>query len=544
MSSIFGNLTPNTLNSPLMTDKRLAREQLLNQSKGEDFFQAAIVLEIDPVGGLFGSNEEGQVGSPRFSIRARILNQTAEGGNSDILNNSDELPVYFPFEPNYHEYNPIKVGEKVWVFELSGLEGTAQRYWKSRVNSPTALNLGEFVRPTNNYSNASYEANLGRRQDTPEFDVNTDRRNADTVEKVAINNPDIFGDIDFPDGARSNFSRVMQETALRYGFVNEAFPEWFYRPSDKVSQGSNNSGILFGTNMFTIETEDDFVEDIADLLSIFGASNDASDFSNATDAEVMVQDRSLISVNAKEKTALAILVSGRKSYFNSFTFDATTIATFENFAIDNIPAFANALELIGGVAQGESPSALIRSSNIRLWGRDTIVIGLDTGNGIFMTKEEDSNIISKFDGGFEFLSKGTSFLLNEEEVSFSLGTVAANLTTSDISLSSGASLFSLDAATAKVAATTFDLSSVGTISFPSTIQTSSPMTFSSAASFGSSVIPVANKTTLDGLAAAINAAAANPALTAAVPAGPVVAAALVQIASSITSLSYSQNLKG
>jgi hypothetical protein len=337
---------------------------------------------------------------------------------------------------------------------------------------------------------------------------------------------------------------VTQDSALKYGFVNEAFPEWFYRPSDKVGQGSNNSGYLFGTNMFTIESEEDVIEDIADLMSIFGASNDASDFSNANDREVMVADRSLISVNAKEKTALGILVAGREYYVNSFTFDSSTLAVFENFTIDSIPAFSSALESIGGTNQEESPSLLARSSNIRLWARDTVVVGIDNGNGMFMSNEDNGTFISKFDGSYLFKSVDTELQIDPEIISLSIGGSTIGMSSDSIEINALASSISMNSSGISMTTSNLNLSSVTQFSFPATITTGGPISFASPASFGTAPIPVVNKTTMDALSAAIVTASGNPALAAAGPAAPAIVAVLTQIAASINGLPYSPNLSG
>ena len=100
--SAIGPFNESTLQDPLKVGRKIDRNALLNLSTGADFIQSAVVVEIDPVGGLFGDTDT-SVGAPRYSIRARMLNQAAEGANADLLRDTDELKVYFPFTPNYHD---------------------------------------------------------------------------------------------------------------------------------------------------------------------------------------------------------------------------------------------------------------------------------------------------------------------------------------------------------------------------------------------------------------------------------------------------------
>lgn len=395
---VLGRLKPEHLQNRLALSQKVIREGILQQSNGADYWQEAVVVEIDPIGGMMGDPEL-NVGNPRFSIRARLIESTGENTNPDSLRDTDELKVCFPALDMYHVQYPIKIGEKVWVFEKTGIDGVSQRYWVTRSPSPSPTSLQDYARPTNNYANASFEANLFRTVDetggSDQFlDVNTDAQRADLVDRLSTQNPDEFGDV-APDESRSRtyFSNVVDRDAGRYGFVPELIPELFTRPSDYVAQGSNNNALILGTNVISIESEEER-PDIADILSIYGYSNDASGFTNARDSEVTVESFSPIAAGAVEQSAFADLVVGRAFNFLSYTFDKSRIAVFEKVNLDNlISGYTDTITAIKGDIAGLDPGALLRSTNIRLSSRNSLAITAGAEAGLYMDVEDGGKLV-------------------------------------------------------------------------------------------------------------------------------------------------------
>lgn len=496
---ILGGFTRNILQDPLKVAQTIGKEQVLKQSGGADFYQVAVVVQIDPIGGQFGDNDQ-PIGSPRYSIRARIMNQSGDGANADMFRDTDELKVYYPFDSNYHDHKPIKKGEKVWVFELEGLGGITQRYWCGRVNSPSPLSLEPFVRPNNNYCDAAFEMNIGR--ETP-IDANVDRLKSDTIDRVAQRSPGAIGELEDPDSARSHYSRVDDENAALYGFVNEYIPEWFFRPSDRVIQGSNNSGILFGTNAVTIESEDE-EPDISDIISIFGASNDASDFSNAKDRDVIRADRAPIAAGAEPKTANAHLVAGRRYSIQSYTFDASRLSVFENAEIDNIaPLFSQVMEILKAPAAANGPSMLMRSTNIRTIARNSIAMAMDNGAGLYMDVLEEGRLLGNFprllrmDIGETFLEMDGT----QKQIQLNAGNSFAMLNQTEAGLNAFGNYVKATATGVEISGALLSLA-FSQLSIPSVIVTAGgvPVNFSGGVIAGSVPLPVANQGTMQGLA--------------------------------------------
>lgn len=494
---VLGGMTRIILQDPLKVAQKIGKEQILAQSGGADFYQVAVVVQIDPIGGQFGDNDQ-PIGSPRYSIRARVMNQSGDGANADMFRDTDELKVYHPFESNYHNHMPIKKGEKVWVFELEGVGGLPQRYWCGRVNSPAPLNLDPFVRPNNNYCDAAFEMNIGR--ETP-IDANVDRLKSDTIDRVAERSPGALGDAENPDSARSHYSRVDDETAALYGFVNEDIPEWFFRPSDRVIQGSNNSGILFGTNAVTVESEDE-VPDISDIISIFGASNDASDFSNAKDRDVIRADRAPIAAGAEPRTANAHLLAGRRYSIQSYTFDASRVSVFENVEIDGIaPLFSQIMEILKAPAAEKAPSILTRSTNIRTIARNSMAMALDNGSGLYMDVLEEGRLLGNFPRLLRMDIGETFFEMDgtQKQIQLNAGNSFSMLNQTEASLNSVGNYVKVTAAGVEISGALLALS-FSQLSIPPVITTQggSPVNFSDGVIAGP--LPVANQGTMQGLA--------------------------------------------
>ena len=393
----LGRLKPEHLKDKLALTQKVIREGILQQSYGSDYWQEALVVEIDPIGGMMGDPSLG-IGNPRFSIRARLLESTGENTNPDSLRDTDELKVCFPALDMYHVQYPIKIGEKVWIFEKSGIDGVSQRYWITRSPSPAPVSLEDYARPNNNYANASFEANLFRTVDETGgvdrfLDVNIDAQRTDLIDRLSSQDPNSYSDID-PGESRSKtyFSNVVDRDAGRYGFVSEIIPELFTRPSDYVAQGSNNNALILGTNAVSIENESER-PDIADIISIYGYSNDASGFTNAKDSEVTVEEFSPIAAGALAERAFADLVVGRKFNFLSYTFDKSRFAVFENTNIDSIiPGYSDTITQIKGTPSGESPAALIRSNNVRISSRDSFAITAGASAGIYIDTEDGGRL--------------------------------------------------------------------------------------------------------------------------------------------------------
>ena len=495
---VLGPLNEATLKDPLAVIRKINREQVLKQGGGFDFYQLAVVVEIDPVGGLFSDPAEGL--NPRMSIRARVLTTTVDGASPDMLRGADELKVCWPSDQLYHCHLPIKTGEKVWVFETNGIDGVTQRFWTHRAPSPSPLTLEPFVRPNNNYANASFEANLFQEADSDEIDVNRDATGGDTFDRAGSRNEGLPQTND-PETSTSYFSKVVDDKATKYGFVNEHIPEWFFRPSDTVFQGSNNSGILFGTNFITVESEEE-ATDIADIIQLYGNSNDASDFANANDEEVMTAEQAPIAAAREEQSSLTYIVAGRKFNIPSFTFDGATFAIFENVSVDNlVSTMADAITQIGGAPAEKAPASFLRSNHIRNSARESFAAVIGDAGGIYGDLEE---------GGRLILSMPGQILLKAGE----------------------ATQLSLDSANA-----TFTVP--GDITFQAAaIMVPAPITFSGAATFSGPVTlpaPVAGQEEIAQIASALQTAAA--ALTAGGPVTAPVGAALQTAATQINNLS-------
>lgn len=416
-SSILGPIKPSNTKNPLSIVQKVVREGILKQSTGAPMFQEAVVVEIDPIGGMF-SDPTIPVGNPKFSIRARLLSQNGEGVNSDSLRDTEDLLVCFPFMSNYHNQFPIKIGEKLWTFDGIGINGATQRYWISRSPSPSPLDLSEGARPNNNYSNASFEANMFRPSEEQIYDVNTDAKRSNIIQRLAETNEEFANTEEQSNRGRTYYSNVVDRTAERFGFVNEAFPELFSRPSDYILQGSNNNAFILGTNITTIESEDEEL-DIADIISMFGFSNDASGFTNQKDSSVNVSERAPISALAEQKTAFADMVVGRKYNLLSYNFDASRNTVFESIEIDNIfPGLADSITGLGGVLSEKGPASLIRTNNIRMLPRNSFSLLVGNTSGLYSDIENGGKLLSKFD--FKTTFATNNVILNMEQDKFDL----------------------------------------------------------------------------------------------------------------------------
>lgn len=419
---VLGRLQPNKLKNPLSLAKKVMREGVLQQSFGADFLQEAIVVDIDPIGGMF-SEPGADVGNPRFSLRVRLLEQTGENTNKDTLRSTSELKVCFPSFDMYHSQMPIKIGEKVWTFEKQGINGTSQRFWQYRSPTPVVLDTSsEFSRPTNNYANASFEANMYRPSTSTAsdsfIDVNRDAAQKDIVSKLSERNADFTGDLEESDRSTSYFSSEVDRDAFRFGFVNEDIPELFTRPSDYVSQGSNNNALILGTNAISIESDSE-APDISDIISIYGFTNDASGFTNSKDPEITLGELSPIAANATGSTAIADLVVGRKYNFISHQFDSSRIKVFENIEIDSL--YPDSSELISNLEVPSSPyapAALLRSDNLRLNSRNSALLSAGTSCGIYLDNTDDGQI--KIKGNSRYDLEINDVKLSIEEGSYSL----------------------------------------------------------------------------------------------------------------------------
>lgn len=538
---ILGPFNEATLADPLKIAKKIGRESLLQQSEGAGLFEQAVVVEIDEVGGLFG-NPDVQFGAPRFSIRARVLDQSGDGANSDLLRSSDELKVCFPFNSSYHLHQPIKVGEKVWVFELPGIGGVTQRYWMHRTPSPSPLSLAPFARPNNNYADGSFEANLLRDPDEEGVNVNTDRDNSDTIERMAAR-VEGFADSVNPETAPSHFSKMADDSATMYGFVNEHFPEWFYRPSDTVLQGSNNSGVLLGTNMVTIEDDED-APDIADIISIYGGSNDASDFANARDRDVIRADRAPISARAEEETAVVHAVAGRRFNLQSFTHDASRLSLFQNVNVDNVAPFMGEIaENLGAEAPESGPAALLRSTDVRVAARRTMSLSAGSAAGVVIDDQEEGRILGTAPRLLRF-TVGSNMLEidgTEGKAKLDVGVSKLELDQLMAKLESGPSSVEINAAGVTVTGTTLALA-FSQLSLPAQVTTNRPVNMASGivAGPGDRAHGVANKITLTEIAAEFRVQAATFSAPPLTPVG----AALNALASIIENAMVSTVLKG
>lgn len=439
----LGRLKPEHLQDKLSLAQKVMREGILQQSNGADYWQEAVVVEIDPIGGMM-SDPTLNVGNPRFAIRARLIESTGENTNPDSLRDTDELKVCFPALDMYHVQYPIKIGEKVWVFEKTGIDGVSQRYWVTRSPSPAPISLQDYARPTNNYANASFEANLFRTVDETGgedqfLDVNQDAQRADLIDRLASENPNDFQDI-APEESRSRtyFSNVVDRDAGRYGFVPELIPELFTRPSDYVAQGSNNNALILGTNVVSIESEDER-PDIADILSIYGYTNDASGFTNQRDADVTVESFSPIAAGATEERAFADLVVGRAFNFVSYTFDDSRIAVFEKVQLDNlIPGYSDTISTIKGEVAGDEPGALLRSTNVRISSRNSVALTAGNSSGIYMDIEEGGKLVGNLPFRLELDVNNVKLDIRENNILIDVGS------NSSIEMNSSIILNSLD----------------------------------------------------------------------------------------------------
>lgn len=422
----LGRLKPEHLSDKLALAQKVMREGILQQSNGADYWQEAIVVEIDPIGGMMGDPLLG-IGNPRFSVRARLLESTGENTNPDSLRDTDELKVCFPALDMYHVQYPIKIGEKVWVFEKTGIDGVSQRYWVTRSPSPAPVSLDNYARPNNNYANASFEANLFRTAgetggEDKFLDVNQDAQRVDLIDRLAAQDPDGFSDIS-PDESRSRtyFSNVVDRDAGRYGFVPEVVPELFTRPSDYVAQGSNNNALILGTNAVSVEDPSE-QPDIADILSIYGYSNDAAGFTNARDQDVTVEEFSPIAAEALPERSFADLVVGRQFNFLSYTFDKSRIAVFENVSVDSlITGYSSTVSTIKGAEAPVAPAALLRSSNIRLAARDSIAITAGPSCGLYIDTEEGGKLVGNIPFRLELDVNNVSINALENNFSIAVG---------------------------------------------------------------------------------------------------------------------------
>lgn len=421
---VLGRLKPKQLNDNLSLAKKVMREGLLQQSYGADFFQEAIVVDIDPIGGMF-SEPGADVGNPRFSLRVRLLAQSGENINKDTLRNTSELKVCFPAFDMYHSQMPIKIGEKVWTFEKQGINGTSQRFWKYRSPTPVSLDTSTaFARPTNNYANASFEANMYRPATSNAsdsfVDVNVDASQKDIVSKLSERNSD-FSDTEDSDTSTSYFSSEVDRDAFRFGFVNEDIPELFTRPSDYVNQGSNNNALILGTNSVSIESESE-APDISDIISIYGFTNDASGFTNAKDPDVTLGELSAIAANATGSTATADLVVGRKYNFVSHQFDSSRLKVFENIEIDSL--YPDSSELISNLEINPAPygpAALLRSDNLRINARNNTLISAGTSCGIYLEDVDGGQIKVKGESRFDLEVNNVSLSIEESSLSLDVG---------------------------------------------------------------------------------------------------------------------------
>ncbi len=425
----LGRLKPEHLSNKLALAQKVMREGILQQSNGSDYWQEAIVVEIDPIGGMMGDPLLG-IGNPRFSVRARLVESTGENTNPDSLRDTDELKVCFPALDMYHVQYPIKIGEKVWVFDKTGINGISQRYWVTRSPSPAPVSLDNYARPNNNYANASFEANLFRTAgetggEDKFLDINQDAKRVDLIDRLASQDPDGFADI-APDESRSRtyFSNVVDRDAGRYGFVSEIIPELFSRPSDYVAQGSNNNALILGTNAVSVEDPSE-QPDIADILQIYGYSNDGSDFTNARDQDVNVEEFSPIAAEALPERSFADLVVGRRFNFLSYTLDKSRVAVFENVSVDSlIPGYSDTIGTIKGATAPLAPAALLRSSNIRLVARNSIAVTTGGSCGLYMDTEEGGKLVGNIPLRLELDVNNISINALEDDFSVTVDSVA------------------------------------------------------------------------------------------------------------------------
>ncbi len=392
---VLGRIKQDQAKDKLALTQKLLREQALKQGYGSDFIQEAIVVEIDPIGGML-SDPLLDVGNPRFSIRARLLESNGDNINEDSLRDTDELKVCFPALDMYHVHYPLKIGEKVWVFDKTGIDGVSQRFWLTRSPSLTPLSLEPFARPTNNYANAAFEMNLFRTEedlDGEYIDANLDAQRADIVDRLSQVNPNEFSSTRV-DESNSNtyFSNAVDREAARFGFVNESFPELFVRPSDYLAQGSNNHALILGTNIVSIESDDE-VPDIADILQMYGYTNDSSGFTNDKDQSVNIGELSPISANSDVESAFADLVAGRRYNLLSYTFDKSRVAVFENTNVDGlIPSYGEVLNLIKGSPAPRNPAILARTNNARMIFRDSFALSVGSECGLYMDTESGGKL--------------------------------------------------------------------------------------------------------------------------------------------------------
>ncbi len=340
----------------------------------------AVVVDVvyDPVVQLTDEKKATlveEVTNPEFvpRIRRNCIIARVITGEADRQNNRPA--IFFPMLDPYIGL-PVKPGEHVFIMYEDPAIGADMGYWLCRIPEPIDVDDVNYTHGDRRYADS---------------DLNRDTIDELTPPAVPVlpgfpnGGPD---DDSLTIGDPDEYEHIVETAQASAQFQPEPVPRWTARPGDTTLQGSNNTLISLMTDRTSAATNlEEVGEGLGAILMVAGRGQDARTAPNVVEN---TRGNSEVDKTPSMRSLSDVVTEGDPDFTN----DSSIVYVAMKSDVDNEEHF-NINIPNGGEASGtESPSIVLKTTQLRLIGREDVKIQAgENGVGAAIVLKANGDIV-------------------------------------------------------------------------------------------------------------------------------------------------------